>query len=503
MNCTHCGYNFEDEDVSVCPECGAKVETSEPSFIPPPVVAEFTPPSEADDFLDESLEEVSVIDPENPIDRKKTVMFAAIGGGLVAIVAIILAITALMPHNPPYEVISHGRYDGIRYAGNGRFVVASGFANNERWGIYDYRGREIIPFGRFDAFETFENYFLVYGNRAHTVFDQDGREVAAFDVYDAVQFASPERFIVRQGNRNGVVDRRGREVIPMGRYSQIHPLSAGAWYIVNDGDRVGLVNHRGREIVSPGRFDSFTLAPNDRFVATIGSGLNQRVAVLNNRGNEIISLGLHDAIYPVYDSNMFIVMSGGTWGVIDHRGRTVVPSRYDGIYEAGETGFITVEGERVGVLDRRGNEIISPGNFDDIFYAGYGLFIAERGTWADRRVGVVNRRGEEIIQIGRYDSVEAVGNNRFIIGLGDIWDLRLGVVDHRGNEIIQMGRFDAITPMDYGFLIRNDVRIGFLCLNGQEIIPMGRYDRIHGVHGNLAIVTRDDRHGVVNTRRIR
>ena len=462
--------------------------------------------------------------PFKSIDTKKLILA---GGGVVALAAIVVVAVILFinrPYNPPYEVISIGRYDDIEYIGSGRFIVARGSGHNQRFGIYDLRGNEIIPFGRdvSDFYDfTSEGGFVLRDGRYINVYNVRGNEIASFEGYTYVEFVTSNRFIVHEGGwgitRAGVVDARNNEIIPIGRYTDIRAVQDGRWFIVWDINRVGLVNASGVEVISVGRYDDIWPAGNDRFIVMEGDWLNRRygaVAVSGTNATEIISFGRYDSIFGAGDSH-FIVADGGRYGVYNAAGSVVIPFRYDSITFGGGY-FIARDGLRLGVYNSAGNEVIPPtppGQQFTIFYVGGGHFIIHEGTWGNIRVGVIDSSGAEIVPLGRFDQVQPVQGNRFIVENNGRW----AAIDPNGNEIIPLGRFDEIRPLhfgfggleppfeityDYGFIVRNGDRIGVLNLDGEEIIPMGRYDYVYSIHNGIAIIELRDRIGVINTRRI-
>ena len=483
------------------------------------------------------------------------------------------------PYNPQYEVIPFGRYDAIFYIGEDRYFVMRGTGDNIRWGVQDIRGNEIIEFGRFerpyDGFfnlrgtselrlsnfnpvPIFENIVTHNGNfavqRGLTVYIKDprGRVLTSFENngdFERISYVNENRFIVRERRAyyftGGVIDARGREIIPLGLFGDIEASNDGNWFRVWDGfnARHLIMNSNGNEIIS----SNASLAPNNRFIAWRDGG----VSVYDSRGGVIIPHGRFNNIHGVGES-YFAVRDGRSWGLVNASGNFVIHPRYGFISYAGGNSFLVEDERRYAILDNRGREIIPFGRYDFIWPGGNGrLHVSSGGNnreiatnigimhfaLEDSRVGIVDTRGNEVIQFGRYDDVIPVPGDRFIARLGGIhdsrrpafvdhfWiDARWAVLDTSGNEIIPFGRYDSIrifSPYkilnsgnffsgvriasfsnDYGFIVQNGDRVGVRCVNGHEIIPLGRYDNIIGKNNGLAIVERGGRVALINTRRI-
>jgi hypothetical protein len=398
--------------------------------------------------------------------NKKIMIFVAFGVAVFfALVVIAVSVFFLLRavNNLPEEIISFGRYDNIFYIGENKFHVY----RDGRWGIRDARGNYIVEFGAYGYFvdrNLFDGgYIIACSGGTFHVLNPDGKEIAAFDDYDSVWFAMPNRFIVTTGSQVGVANRRNREVISMGTYTNI--WASGERYIVADGNRVGALNARGREIIPLGRFDEITLFANE-FIVRDGSSRS----ILDARGREVASLP-SEVIF--YTDDILMLTQNGEYAIYDSRGREIVPfGVYGGIY-FDNAHFVVLDGNR----------------------------------WDSQR-GVIDARGNEIIPMGRYDEIRVASENRFVVvAFGENWGGSFGVIDARGNFIVPMDKYDAIDVTaqfsDDALRVTLDGLVGAIDFSGKEIIPLGKFEAILSVNNNLAIV-RDHggRLGVVNIRRL-
>ena len=559
MFCKECGQNLEGASGGFCSKCGTKIEGL-PELEVPEIVSgdkaepavmyctECGRPGTADGVCEKCAAKKKSVKPQRDVMqavltfvKKKPVAVIAGAVVFVAVFVTIIVASAGRAYNPPYEVISFGRYDEIVYIGYGQFLVAR--EDWERTGVRDVYGNEIIEFGRFEyLFDEIDVHFRAFrdGNffitdaRTFYLFNRAGNEIVSFDRFDWVDYVTENSFIVYTGTgqnaRVGVIDARGMEIIPIGRFDRITASNNGRWFRVQDGNRIGVLNASGTEIISMGRFDSILFAAGNRFIVSTGQSQNRRVAALDSRGQEIIALGRFDQIQAAGDS-FFTVRDGNDWGVLNVRGDEVIPFRYSRIQMVGNNNFIVLDGDRTGVLDTRGNEIITIGRYDEISYAGNERFLVRSGgertwgsVWEGARWGILDTRGNEVISFGRYDEIIPAPGDRFVVRSGGTFNedtrvlenARWGVLDTRGTEIISSGRYDSIywlrdswlgrevefISSDYGFIVQSGDRVGFRCVDGREIIPMGRYDEVQSMYNGLAIVARGGRVGVINTRRI-
>jgi hypothetical protein len=271
------------------------------------------------------------------------------------------------------------------------------------------------------------------------------------------------------------------------------------------------------------RYDNIQVVPNNRFIVTTGDWNNRRYGVYTSSGNEIqgLSFGRYEQVRAAGDRH-FIARDGDQWGVLDATGNTTLNFRYDSISFTGNDTFIVRDGDRVGVVGLNGQETISMGTFDTISHLFGGFYQVTDIRDGQMERGVVDARGTFVIPMGRYNIINSAPGDRFIVRSGGEWNpdrgemdtARWAVIDTRGNEIIAPGRFDAIRVIpswgmvqaDEGFIVVSgqgeSQRVGAMDINGNEIIPLGRYDDIGGIYNRLALVERNDRIGVINTRRI-
>ena len=345
-------------------------------------------------------------------------------------------------------------------------------------------------------------------------------EVIGMGRYDEIIPLGGGRYVVERGDRWGIQDTRGNNLVDFGRFDDVVSFTEDFSVIVAQRGRTFYaIDARGREIASFDRYDHVEVVTENRFIVGTGWGSGARVGVVDRNGNYIISSGLYTHIEPLMTGNGFYVWDGNRMGVINNRGNEIISlGRHDDIMGIDGDRFIIRDGQRTAVLNNRGNEVISLGRFDLIIPAGDSHFIVRSdNNWGvvnargnevialrydsiwytgshfiirdNDRMGVLNMRGNEVISFGRYDVIQYAHDSRFLVGTGSGDDSRIGVIDARGNEVVPMGRYNIIQPVPGNrFIIGtgelnwwggiDDARWGVIDHRGNEIIPMGRFDSI-------------------------
>ena len=139
------------------------------------------------------------------------------------------------------------------------------------------------------------------------------------------------------------------------------------------------------------------------------------------------------AVAPVYAfakdfvNEVGIVAEGDQWGMVDNKGKQLLPCRYD------ELGFLEESGNKVlrvfkkqekyGLIDTLGRLAVSV-QYDDIGSFSEGrLAVKRNGAW-----GFTDRNGREVVSC-RFDEVGAFSDGWANVRLGSKW----GFVDKNGN----------------------------------------------------------------------
>jgi len=328
-------------------------------------------------------------------------------------------------------------------------------------------------------------------------------EVIAMGQYDEIIYIGHGQFYVARGTganrRWGVKDTRGNEVIYFGRYDWqgMDFLTHDGHFVLQRNRTFYIRDNNGRTLVSFDRYDAVRYVSPTRFIVTEGTGGNARAALIDRRGNYIVPLGRYTHIDAVHEGDFFMVRDGNLVGAINSRGQEIISvGRYDAVYPFPGNRFLTISGSgdnrRMGLYDHRGNAVITPGRFEEIRPGGDDLFIARAGSeW-----GVINARGNEIVPF-RYDAIH-YGDGFFSLHENN----RTRLVNRRGNEVIPPGRYRYINnAFDGHFLVSGaGARWGVVDTRGNYIIEMGRYATIDPVPGNRFIVATRDSRGVIEYR---
>lgn len=246
----------------------------------------------------------------------------------------------------------------------------------------------------------------------------------------AVDTIEPVRnhFRVRIRGRQGVLNARGQEVIPV-QYNYISDFSQDSILTVVQGKKRGLMNLKGRTILPPDALYQDLFVMND-----------QRVGVrINNK-----------------------------YGFVDDRGRLRIANRYEGIgtFSSGMAA-VKIRGGW-GYIDKDEVLRVQPHYLEALPFQGNAARVRRASGW-----GFVDRNGKETVR-PQYDSVSRLPTGRYMV-----WkDGKKGLVNENGRELFGP-RFDYLSDHDNGFvLLGRNGKLGLSDTGGFDVLPV-IYDRLY------------------------
>jgi len=260
-----------------------------------------------------------------------------------------------------------------------------------KWGLIDKTGKEIIPIGKYEDIGISK----IYGAGVYLI-----KNTPCDDLEDLVR----EGLIaVKSDGKFGFVDKNGKEVIPP-RYEEVMPFVRGISAVKRDG-KWGFVDKRGKEIVSPtyefAGYCYFIISEDESYWCIEGSDYDYLklgyLPVVKKAGKYSTPFGGEYDFIVQIDSNLFLAKKGGGWGLIDEKNKEVLNFRYDKLFRLHKDLFVYSEKGKYGVISLRRGVIVQP-KYNVIFYAGEGMI----GLVLNNNAGFADTSGKMIFQ-PKYD----------------------------------------------------------------------------------------------------
>ena len=196
----------------------------------------------------------------------------------------------------------------------------------DSWGFVDRAFNWVIPPRYFRAFDFHEGLALVYLDGTRTAFiDRTGKEIVSLPGKRAESDLSGGLAAVSStsDHRWGLIDRAGREVIPL-QFRYTLALGEGFGAAANSEGKLALFNSRGKQL-TPFQFRA------------IGGGFNRGMVAASLQGER-------------------------TWGYIDPSGAWVLPAQFqEALSFSGDLARVMFSTGHFGYIDRRGKVVWTGG----------------------------------------------------------------------------------------------------------------------------------------------
>jgi hypothetical protein len=206
----------------------------------------------------------------------------------------------------------------------------------------------------------------------------------------------------------------------------------------------------------------------------------------------------YDLIMP-YSENLAVVRQDDLFGYVDKEGKEVIKLEWL------EAGYFTeglavvckrVEGSRYnGCIDKTGNLIIEfKYKYIDPFKNGVARVRYEDNSW-----GILDKKGNELISKGKYKYIGAFHENR--ASVMSIESELAGYVDERGVEVIA-ATFEKVwgnSNFQEGLaLAEKDEKSSFIDINGNIAMDLESYDNVNVFYQGLAAAQKDGLWGFID-----
>jgi hypothetical protein len=259
---------------------------------------------------------------------------------------------------------------------------------------------------------------------------------------------------------------------------------------------------------------------------------NRRYALLEYFSKKKITPFIFENIsYSSYEGEKAQVKLNGKYGVIDLKGKMIIPCIYDEMSTVtidGQIYFIVNKNSRQGVINDQ-NEVVIPFEYDNInrSYSSVIHLVVTKGN----RSGVLNFVSRKMIIPLQYDHIEVLGSSNLIkVKRGneftlfnmtgeqvfnnwyqrlDINDDQTVMADQKGKKGLITLAEKKITPFEYDALERvygsgprylytaqKAGKYGVIGTDGKIVVPL-QYDQLSNPRGDLFIVTKNMKKGLV------
>ncbi|MDR0939834.1 MAG: WG repeat-containing protein [Mediterranea sp.] len=384
-------------------------------------------------------------------------------------------------------------------------------SDNTSWGFNRRGGEVVIPFGKYSFLNEIDEQGMILAKQL------DGGKCGFIDIHERViipfvyddigVFTSrPDLAPVIKDGKQGFVNRRGEEVIPLeytaGSYTLHFRLPQGI--ILRKGDKSGVVDSLNRVVV-PFEYDKVKISEHkDCFIAYKGKQWRTfdlyGTPLSPYSSAYIIMEG--DGYLPTDSKDLPILISTekeypiekGESAYVDKRQKIIVPfGTYD---EATPFGLgrkaVVAKNGKYGIIDEHGR-VVLPLEYDHIERPSY-----YRSTWAN--IFVATRNGmvlffdedASLLPIsGIVAYKQSAGTELFVTDVHG----KKGLVDYDGKRIIPC-QYESLSEVYHGdYIARKNGRYGYVSRTNKKILPF-RFERMYDLRGDIGLVDKKGKYGV-------
>ncbi|WP_170860843.1 WG repeat-containing protein [Flavobacterium fluvii] len=372
---------------------------------------------------------------------------------------------------------------------------------NNKYGIITQKGTFIIPI-------VYENIFLsekdslicISKNKKWAFFSKKGKQVTNF-IYDQITFSKKSLILIKKDKKIGYLDSNLTEKIPIGKYDYGTPFNNNGLAIVSKKNRFGVINNKDFQVIKT-EFDSIGYLQEEYSDSDCFVGFkNDKLTLFDQKGNLIIE-GIKDYFKDVCRLNnkvktIYQIQKGnGLSGVIDEKGKVLIPVIYDEINRFRGDSVTTVMSKNKYGLIKSNNEIVYPINNDWILRdRDLDFYIVKKND----KAGIINKNLLPVLDFNYQDISPCHYNpkNLFIAKKND----KYGVIGLRGDIIIPFEYDELSNWVEYGpgsnyhFVTKNNKK-GLITKGGKTIIPPV-YDELRFINDQTIILAKNQKFGVV------
>ena len=289
----------------------------------------------------------------------------------------------------------------------------------------------------------------------------------------------------------GLIDSTGREVVPC-LYEGVDFPSEGRVLVAKNG-RFGYTDLDGNIVIPLQYANAGNFSEGLATVMVILDSIHAACTFIDTMGRQLTE--------PIYDNlqafscGHALVRRNGQWGVIDHSGREVVPTRFESRTTFfADTLFFAGTTEGMALYDKS-LKPLTKAVYTWVGAMQYGRIPVQR----DGKYGFLDRYGKEVIPC-TYDETGIFILARSLVRNGD----RYGIIDTAGRYILPLEYENTsyigekYVYFDSLALVEKDGKHGFVDLDGNLVIPF-HFDQAYEFSEGLASVRFKGHWGYIDT----
>ncbi len=337
--------------------------------------------------------------------------------------------------------------------------TSTGNSLDDRYGVVGENGKEIIP-PVYNDISFFLDGFAVNKDGQYSYMDKTGKVIMPLDYFPLDYFNGDLRSARKDERNMGYIDETGKVVIPL-EFNDIGDFNDGLacvekYYDLGNGSSYtpkGYIDMTGKLVIPLRYEDAHDFSDG---LATVRQG-PYNYAFIDTDGNVVTVIREYSAVFAIKEGFARVRKNNkmdDSWGIIDKNGREIVPPKYDGVSDFSEglaavsrrdklsqpdeNNYIHIESYLKGFVDTTGKVVVPlKYNYAEDFKGG-------------------------LAKVGNYDGRKDENGKR---------TGKFGFIDKTGKEIVPL-IYDEVEDFDNGLArVKKDGKYGFVDKTGKEVVP--------------------------------
>ncbi len=285
---------------------------------------------------------------------------------------------------------------------------------------------------------------------------------------------------VKLNKQWGLMNESGSVIIPPS-YDVIEEYNDFDYAVMQKDGHVGVLSREGEEIVAP-IYEDLKVLDKQLFAVMEGGGWK----VINMRGYIVLESGYEKV--KVMDSGYLAYLKMGKWGIIDFKGKSICLPIYESVELFEKDFFLVTSKNNKGLLSKSG-EIVLPTDYHEIRYDQQHeiIFFLQDHFW-----GACYKDGRFLFE-PRFLKYEFIADNFIKLYHNN----GLGLYSITAGELITSAPYDNFYPFSaQKVLVKRNRAMGLMEASGQFILPI-KYEEILSFGDSLYRVKSNGRWGIV------
>ena len=319
---------------------------------------------------------------------------------------------------------------------------------------------------------------------------EDGTVITPNIYLHVGQFTDGYCKVILEEGQCGLIDSTGRQVVPC-IYDDVDYPSEGRVQVMKDRLR-GYTDLDGNVVIPLQYLMAGTFSEGYATVLVSLDSFFSACTFIDTMGRQFLPPE-YDNLQP-FSCGFAEVCQYKRWGVIDHSGRTVLPTIYEQITTIFDTLFFAGDADGMALFDKR-MKPLTPFVYTWTGGLQYGRIPVVRNG----KHGFLDRHGREVIPC-IYDDASSFSSGRAMVRLGD----RYGIIDTAGRVVLPI-EYDNTTVMGDKYiyhdglaLVQKNGKLGYVDLDGRLAIDF-YFDQAYHFTEGLASVRYNGRWGYIDT----